>query len=105
LNGVAKRLSREQLLQALIDPSARLAPGYGMVSLDLTNNKSVSGILQEETGTTLRLKFGDKPDTVIQKTAIRKRKNAMSSMPPMRLLLNKKEIRDVVSFIATLKDE
>jgi putative heme-binding domain-containing protein len=105
LNGVAKRLSREQLLQAMIDPSARLAPGYGMVTLELNNKKNVSGILQEETSTTLRLKFGDKPDTIIQKTAVRNRKNAMSSMPPMRLLLNKKEIRDVVSFIATLKDE
>ncbi|RAV99253.1 HEAT repeat domain-containing protein [Pseudochryseolinea flava] len=105
LNGVANKLSREQLLQALIDPSARLAPGYGMVTLGLKNGKSVSAILQEETATTLRLKFGDKPDTVVTKTDISNRKNAMSSMPPMRLLLTKKEIRDVVAFIATLKDE
>lgn len=105
LNGVAKRLTREQILQALIDPSARLAPGYGMVTVNLKNGKSVSAILQEETAKTLRLKFGDKPDTVISKSDIATRKNAMSSMPPMRLLLTKKEIRDVVSFIATLKEE
>jgi hypothetical protein len=87
----------------LINPSARLAPGYGTVSLEL-GAKKINGILQEETKTTLKLKIGDKPDTVIQKTAITKRTDAASSMPPMRFLLTKKEIRDVVSFLATMKD-
>lgn len=103
LNGIATRLSREQLLEALINPSARLAPGYGNVTLDIGSRK-ISGILQEETKTTLKLKIGDKPDTVIQKSAITNRTDAASSMPPMRLLLSKKEIRDVVSFLATMKD-
>ncbi len=103
LNGVATRLSREQLLEALINPSARLAPGYGTVTLEVANKK-ISGILQEETGTTLKLKIGDKPDTVIMKSAIANRSDAASSMPPMRTLLTKKEIRDVVSFLATMKD-
>ena len=48
LNGVASRLSREQLLEALVNPSARLAPGFGMVTVTLKNGKTVSGILQEE---------------------------------------------------------
>lgn len=104
LNGVATRLSREQLLEALINPSARLAPGYGMVTIDV-GGKKISGIVQEETETTLKLKIGDKPDTVIQKTAITNRTDAASSMPPMRTILSKKEIRDVVSFLATMKDE
>lgn len=103
LNGVATRLSREQLLEALINPSGRLAPGYGTVTLEVANKK-ISGILQEETGTTLKLKIGDKPDTVIMKSAIANRSDAASSMPPMRTLLTKKEIRDVVSFLATMKD-
>jgi quinoprotein glucose dehydrogenase len=103
LNGVAERLSREQLLEALINPSARLAPGYGTVALAV-GDKKINGILQEETKTSLTLKIGDKPDTVILKSAISKRTDAQSSMPPMRLLLTKKEIRDVVSFLATMKE-
>jgi hypothetical protein len=43
LNGVASRISREQILQALISPSARLAPGFGIVTLELKNGKSISG--------------------------------------------------------------
>ncbi|WP_073139244.1 HEAT repeat domain-containing protein [Chryseolinea serpens] len=104
LNGVAARLTREQLLEALINPSARLAPGYGMVTVETKEGKTLSGILQEEKPDYLKLKIGNRPDTLVQKQAIAKRTNAASSMPPMRLLLTKKEIRDVLSFIATLKE-
>ena len=105
LNGVASRLTREQLLEALINPSARLAPGFGTVSIKLKNGKSVSGILQEETAKEVRVKVGDQPETVIQKDVIVKRANSPSSMPEMKYLLTKREIRDVVSFLATLKED
>ena len=104
LNGIANRLSREQLLEALINPSARLAPGYGTVAITLKNGKTVSGVLQGETNTEVMVKVGDQPDTTIKKEQIAKRINSPSSMPEMRYLLTKREIRDVVSFLATLKE-
>src|SRR5207248_3209725 len=96
--------TREQLLEALINPSARLAPGFGTVTLKLKNGKTVSGILQGETPTEVKIKAGDKPDIAIPKAQIAKRTNSPSGMPEMRYLLTKREIRDVVSFLATLKD-
>jgi putative heme-binding domain-containing protein len=104
LNGVASRLRREQLLEALINPSARLAPGFGNVTVTLKNGKAVSGILQEETNTELTVKVGDQTPTVIRKDQITKRTNGASSMPDMKYLLTKREIRDVVAFLATLKE-
>jgi putative heme-binding domain-containing protein len=103
LNGVATRLPRPGLLEALINPSARIAPGFGVVTLELKNGKTISGVLQEETGNTLAIKISDKQNEVISKGDVAKRINAASSMPEMRYLLSKKEIRDVVSFLATLK--
>ncbi|MBD2756732.1 HEAT repeat domain-containing protein [Spirosoma validum] len=105
LNGVASRLTREQLLEALINPSARLAPGFGTVELKLKNGKTINGILQGETPTEVKVKVGDQPDTSIPKVQIAKRTTAPSSMPEMKYLLTKREIRDVVSFLATLKDD
>ncbi|GAA4467360.1 c-type cytochrome [Nibrella saemangeumensis] len=105
LNGVASRLTQEQLLEALINPSARLAPGYGTVTLQLKNGKTVSGVLQGETATEVLVKVGDQPDAAIKKDQIAKRTNAPSSMPDMKYLLSKREIRDVVSFLSTLKDD
>jgi quinoprotein glucose dehydrogenase len=103
LNGVADRLTRQQLLEALVKPSARLSPGFGMVTLKLKNGKTVSGILNGENSTSLILKIGDKPHEVIPKAEVASRTDAPSSMPEMRYILSKKEIRDVVSFLAELK--
>jgi quinoprotein glucose dehydrogenase len=105
INGVASRLTKEQLLESLISPSVRIAPGYGIVSLELKNGKKVSGLLKDEKTEGYVLKVGDKPDTLISKQDVVKRIDSPSSMPPMQYLLTKKEIRDVVSFLATLKDE
>lgn len=105
LNGVANRLTREQLLEAVINPSARLAPGYGTVSVTLKDGKSLSGILAGETDKELQIKIGNDPARTIAKDQIAKRTNDPSSMPEMKYLLTKREIRDVVSFLSTLKDE
>ena len=105
LNGIAKKLTRYQLLEALVEPSARIAPGFGTVTLELKSGKKVSGVLQNEKPNGLVLKIGDKPDTLINKTEIAKRINSPSSMLEMRYLLTKKEIRDLVSFLATLEEE
>jgi quinoprotein glucose dehydrogenase len=105
LSGVAARISREQILEALVNPSARLAPGFGTVKLEMKNGKTVSGIMQGEDSKSIKVKVGDKPDTTLAKTDVMKRTNATSSMPPMRFILNKREIRDVVAFLSLLKED
>jgi putative heme-binding domain-containing protein len=105
LNGVAARLSRPQILEALINPSARLAPGYGTVTVQLKNGKTVSGILNGENNSGIKIKSGDQKEELIPKNQIAKRTNSPSSMPQMRFILSKKEIRDVVSFLSESKDD
>jgi putative heme-binding domain-containing protein len=105
LSGIAGKLTREQILEALINPDARLAPGFGTVMLEMKNGKKLSGILQEETGKDLKVKVGDKPDTTVSKSDVTTRTNAASSMPAMRYVLSKREIRDVVAFLSTLKED
>ncbi len=104
LNGIALRLSRAQLLESLISPGARLAPGYGMVSIEKKDGTTVSGIIHEDSKSRIVLKLGDQPDQVIPKDQIAKRTNSPSSMPDMKAILSKREIRDVVSFLATLNE-
>ena len=104
LNGVAARLTRPQLLEALINPSARLAPGFGFISVELKDGKTVSGTLNGETKTTLVIKAGEQNQTVA-KDQVAKRTNALSSMPEMKNILSKKQIRDVVSFLAEQKED
>ncbi|MEX2565411.1 MAG: HEAT repeat domain-containing protein, partial [Cyclobacteriaceae bacterium] len=103
LNGIGAELNRKELLEALVDPSKRLAPEFGVVTLELENNQKMAGIKSEENASSITLKMGNQPDTVILKKDIRERRDAPSSMPNMRDFLSRREIRDLVSFLATLK--
>jgi quinoprotein glucose dehydrogenase len=102
MNGIAKELNRQELLEALIDPSKRLAPGFGVVILELENDKRVAGIKSAENNESITVKMGNKPDTVVLKEHVLERRDAPSSMPDMKQYLTRREIRDLVSFLATL---
>lgn len=104
LNGIANRISRQQILEALITPSARLSPGYGMSSIELKDGKKLLGILENENATSITIKIGSEPPLVIPKNQVAKRNDSPSSMPDMKQVLSKREIRDIVSFLATLKE-
>ncbi|WP_126243408.1 PVC-type heme-binding CxxCH protein [Chitinophaga rhizosphaerae] len=105
LNGVGARLSRQQLLEALINPSARLAPGFGMVVLELKDGKKIAGVLQGESRAGLKVKVGSGPEQLIAAADIVKKTYSPSSMPDMKTVLSKKEIRDLVSFLSSAKTE
>jgi putative heme-binding domain-containing protein len=104
LNGVASRITRAQILEALINPSARIAPGFGFVTLKLKDGKTMSGVLQAENKDSVILKAGNRQNIAASTDQVEKRTNAASSMPQMTNILTKKEIRDVVSFLSTLKE-
>ncbi len=103
LKGIANKLTREQILQALVDPSARLAPGYGTVNLTLSDGNTASGILMEENESELVLKTSEAEPLRIALKRIAKRENIPSSMPNMGYILTRREIRDVVAFLASQK--
>jgi putative membrane-bound dehydrogenase-like protein len=103
LTTIGDVLTREQILQALIEPSARLAPGYGTVTLTLKDGQTVTGILAQETADELTLKTTEAEPLKIPVARVAKRENMPSSMPPMGTLLSKREIRDVVEFLANQK--
>jgi putative heme-binding domain-containing protein len=104
LMGVASRLTREQILESLLEPSARIAPGFGTVSLTLRNGQKVDGTLRSETDTEILLVAGDPPaERRLVKADVTQRTNPVSAMPPMGAILKPREIRDLVAGLATLK--
>jgi len=103
LDNIGNVLSREQLLEALINPSARLAPGYGTVTVTFKNGQEAMGVLMEETDHELILRTNDAEPMEIAKERIKNVVNSMSSMPPMGNTMSKREIRDVIEYLASLK--
>jgi putative heme-binding domain-containing protein len=104
LKGIGAKLTREQILQALIEPSARIAPGYGIVSVKLTDGQEATGTLLLENEHEIQLKTAEAAEPLrIALNRIKSRENYPSGMPPMGTLLSKREIRDVVEYLSSLK--
>lgn len=103
LTTIGATLSREQILQSLIEPSARIAPGYGTVILKLKGGQEVVGVLAKENATELTITTSDAEPLVIAVGRIEKRENIPSSMPLMGGVLSKREIRDIVEYLSGLK--
>ncbi|HEX6889333.1 MAG TPA: HEAT repeat domain-containing protein [Chryseolinea sp.] len=103
LGQIGDKLSREEILRALIEPSARLAPGFGSVKLTLKDGQVVSGILMEESADELIIKTSDAEPLEVSTSRISKRENTPSAMPPMGTLMSKREIRDMVELLANFK--
>jgi putative heme-binding domain-containing protein len=104
LAGIASRLTREQILESLLEPNARIAPGFGTISVTLKNGDRVDGMLRSETDAELVVMAGTPPaERRIAKTEVAQRTNPVSAMPPVGPLLKLREIRDLVAGLASLK--
>ena len=104
LSNIAATLTREQLLESLIEPNKRIAPGYGTVGITTRNGQRVDGTLREENDSHVVLMTGDPPaERRIPKADIAERTNPVSAMPPFGLILKPREIRDIVEFLSMLK--
>jgi putative membrane-bound dehydrogenase-like protein len=102
LDNIGKTLSKEDLLIALVEPSKRLSPGYGSVTLTLVAGTKVTGLLLEDNKDSMRVKVGTEVKEIAKKDIASSALGA-SSMPPMGTLLTKRDIRDLVSYLSTLK--
>jgi quinoprotein glucose dehydrogenase len=104
LTHIGTTLSRDLLLQALLEPNARIAPGFGTVSVTLRSGESLNGTLRSETATDLVLVSGTPAvERRVSKAEIASRTNPVSPMPPFGETLGLRELRDVVEFLSTLK--
>ena len=104
LEGIGSKRSAEHLLTSLIAPSETLSLGYGVVILSLADGETLAGIVQEETSDNITIKIGKDTSQTVVKSTIKEREDVPSSMPGVKDILSKKEIRDMVTFLVSLKE-
>jgi putative heme-binding domain-containing protein len=102
LSGIGKRSTREELIQSLLLPSAKIADGYGIVSLALHSGKTLTGTLRRQTPQEIALLVEDSLRT-LPTSAIKELTPPLSPMPPMGTMLTLRELRDLVAFLQALK--
>ncbi len=106
LGKAKKPYEMEYLLESLIEPNARISSGYGMVSVTKKDGTIVAGTLLEDGKEIIALADPTTQErTEYKRTEIKSMTNAVSTMPSMRHILKKTEIRDLLAFIKSLEDK
>jgi quinoprotein glucose dehydrogenase len=104
LTGIASKQKRDYLLESIVDPNKQIAQGFETVVLTLTNGKVVSGIVKAEDAKEVKLMTAEGQLLTVPKAKIDERARGKSAMPDdMMKYLSKRELRDLVEFLANLK--
>ena len=103
LQGIAKRHTREYLLQSIVAPQAEIALGYGIINASLHDGRTITGTLIAKTATRITIKTSDGSTTHVLTSQIRSQSIPVGTMPDLRTILTKQQIRDLVAYLATLK--
>ncbi len=103
LTKIARELDRNGLLTALLDPPARIAPGFGSLELELKDGDIVSGFIAGETDDHITLTTLAGESITTAKADIATRSKPVSAMPTMKGVLTLSEMRDLMEHLASLK--
>jgi quinoprotein glucose dehydrogenase len=105
LMGLGARKDRRYIVESIMQPNAQIAPGFESVILRLKGNITVGGILKKETDKEVVLADPNEGEQEYDKADILSRSKGLSPMPEgMDKMLTKRELRDLVEFLAGLKD-
>ncbi|CAN5153993.1 c-type cytochrome [soil metagenome] len=103
LSQAGARSTREQLLESLVLPSAVVAQGFGFSTLTLHDGSTVSGTLAGEDDGVIHVGTPDGATVEIAREGVASQTPPVSTMPPMGTILNPREIRDLIAYLAGLK--
>jgi putative heme-binding domain-containing protein len=104
LAGVASRQPREYLLESIVFPNQQIVQGYESATVTLRNGTSYAGVVKSENATSLVILSPEDGDVTLKKADIVTREKGLSGMPEgFGQLLSKRELRDLVEFLGTLK--
>lgn len=104
LSGIGSRADRRYLLESIILPNAKITDGFENVQGVLKSGVTYAGVLKRETDDSIEILSPEDGLETIKKSEIGTRQNGMSGMPDnLREVLTKREIRDLVEYLAGLK--
>ena len=106
LTDIGSRAERHYLLEALVDPSAKIAKGYDTIVILTVDGKSVAGTFVSENEENIVIAPPTGGTTTVTLDDIDERFNSpISSMPPVADLFTPVQISDFVAYLASLKNE
>ena len=106
LKGIALKKDRRYLLESIVRPNAQIAPGFSNVILKLKGNMTVGGLLKGETADEISIAGDNDEVETYDKAQVLSRTQGLSAMPEgLTKDLTKRELRDLVEFLAGLNND
>ena len=101
LDGIGIKLTRDQLLEALITPSARIAEGFGTTTIETNDGGIFVGVVTgEQDGNVTIVPADGKPVKVLLSRIRSRTPNSASAMPAMGGPLDRRQVRDLIEFLS-----
>jgi putative heme-binding domain-containing protein len=102
---IGSQRDRTYLLEALLLPNKAIAPGYENLLVTMNDGKAFAGLLKKETSEIVELTSPEDGPVTLRKSDIRSRELGLSPMPNhLRYVLSKAEFRDLIEFLANLRE-
>lgn len=102
LEGIGALRDESYLLESLVLPQAKVAPGFGMVTVTMKDGSVAGGVLMTEDEKSVVIDVAGERKLLPREDIVEMGK-PISVMPPMGAILNRREIRDLVAWLATLE--
>lgn len=104
LTGIGSRHPRDYFLESILYPNRQIAAGYESLLVTLKDGSSFAGIVKSETPESLMINSPEDGLITVKKAEVVKRDRGLSPMPEeLGTILSKRELRDLVEFLATLR--
>jgi quinoprotein glucose dehydrogenase len=103
LDGVGLRQDRATLLESVITPNAKIADGYGTMTVTMKGGDTVIGQLKSDKDGKVELLLPSGEKKVIPAGDIVKRDGPVSIMPPIAAVLPPTDLRDLIEFLSQRK--
>ena len=95
-------MDRRYLLESMMLPNAKMAKGFGTVTLVLDTGKLVAGTIKDEDADSVTLVTPQNETMRIARDTIDDQSATTSAMPAMTRTLTLRELRDLVEYLSTL---
>jgi len=102
IHDIGKRLEAQKILESVVIPNAVIAEGFGLVSLSMKDGTVHAGTVRSEKDGLIEVQPLEGKSFTVKAADVKSRTDPVSSMPPMGLILQPKELRDVMAYLKTL---
>lgn len=104
LTGIGARQTKEYILESIIHPNAKIAPGFENLLVMLKSGTVYAGLLKSENEKELVINSPEDGLITVPKSDLKSREPGLSAMPDgIETILSKPDLRDLVEYLSSSK--